>query len=275
VDDKTWCNVINGHFVIIGLAVEDPEFVFFECLREEKDVVKGVLRDYFRLDMDVTKLYSEWEGRDIVFKKLSKPTGGIRVLRVDPWECLLSFICSQNNSIVRILKMVSALRQLFGELLFVLDCGEGKSVNLYSFPGPEAFLVDGDVESRLRENGFGYRAKYFVPVAQQIQTVDTLFSLRHQSYETVTDYLQTLPGVGPKVADCVALYSLDQLGAVPIDTHILKVALSHYVVGAGWREKSMTPGMYRKISGRLREALGEYAGWAQAVLFIGQLNVVK
>lgn len=276
LDDRSWCNIINDHLVILSynLDFEDDEWVYFECIGEHRDTVRFILRDYFRLSVDLSSLLVQWESRDLTFKRILKPEG-VRVLRIDPWECLLSFICSQNNAIYRITNMVMSLKTIFGRVMYTIIAQDGSSVDLYSFPEIAVFsaMQDQHLEQVLRKHGFGYRAKYFGPVARRVNNHQTLLDLRNQDYETVVEFLVSLPGVGPKVADCVALYSLDQLSAVPIDTHILKVALSHYNITNNG--KSMTPAVYKKISKRLREGLGEFAGWAQAVLFVSQLAVFK
>lgn len=150
---------------------------------------------------------------------------GIRVLKQDPLEALIAFICSSNNNIKRISLMMNRLCRHFGTHL----CTYG-GVEFYSFPTLES-LADGNAESTLRELGFGYRAKYVSSAALYIlenRSKDWLESLCHVDYHEVWDLLQEVPGVGPKVADCVCLMGLGKYEAVPIDTHMIQVAMRQY-----------------------------------------------
>ena len=259
---SAWCNMVMDHLVIL---YADDENVYFKTASEDVETVRDILRDYFRLDEDAEALLNMWASKAKTLARYKMSTGA-RVLRIDPWECLLSFICSQNNAIYRILKMVQTLKREFGTLVCTVRYGD-ESVEVFSFPQIEQFLGS-DTEARLRSLGFGYRSKYFKAAAEYIQSVDELYKLRGQPYDSVTDYLLKIPGVGPKVADCVALYSLDQLEAVPIDTHMLKIAKEHVKVST----KSLTLKTYRTLSKHLQELFGQKAGWAQVFLFVGSLK---
>jgi N-glycosylase/DNA lyase len=182
-------------------------------------------------------LYSQWSSSDPNFKKKAPNFTGIRILRQDAWEALISFICSSNNNIVRISQMVEKLCANYGDLVGIID---GRAY--HDFPAPEALTGD-DVETRLRGLGFGYRAKYIyqtaVIVAKQREN-GWLDSLRNpespafgvqpapggemhpegrEGYRNAHEKLLELQGVGPKVADCVCLMGLGWGEAVPVDTH--------------------------------------------------------
>jgi N-glycosylase/DNA lyase len=138
------------------------------------------------------------------------------MLRQDPWENLVSFICSSNNNISRIGQMVDKLCINYGKHL-----GKLGEVEYYDFPPPSALTVAG-VEAKLRELGFGYRAKYISNTAKIVvdeRPKGWLDGLRKVEYKEAHAALLELSGVGPKVADCVCLMSLDKMEAVPVDTH--------------------------------------------------------
>ncbi|KZO97918.1 DNA glycosylase, partial [Calocera viscosa TUFC12733] len=248
----------------------------------EADSTLAWLTSYFQLPIDLPALYARWSSTDPAFARLSsRPAlAGIRVLRQDPWECLLSFICSQNNHISRITKLVHALPEEYSDVLVEHDHPlGGEQVAYRPFPGPEA-LASPEVEPRLRELGFGYRAKYIqgtaaALVARASGTKHTprewLGALRLLPLPEARAALLALPGVGPKVADCVLLMSLDQPGVVPVDTHVLQIAVRHYGLRAG-KGKGMTPALYAAIGERFAQVWGEYAGWAQGVVFAGDLR---
>jgi len=229
------------------------------------------LKDYFQFDIDVSKLYEEWSEKDKNFSKLKTNFSGIRMLRQDPVENLFSFICSQNNNISRISKLVDKLCENYGSVVAEVD-GE----KYFSFPETSALARPG-VEEELRGFGFGYRAKFIHETAKQIinNTEDGgeqwLYKLREMSYEDAHGQLLTLPGVGPKVADCVCLMSLDKPGAIPIDTHMWQIAARDYLPHLR-AMKSVTDRAYKEIGDCFRGLYGEYAGWGHSVLFSADLK---
>ncbi|KAF7305074.1 N-glycosylase/DNA lyase [Mycena kentingensis (nom. inval.)] len=234
------------------------------------------LRDYFSLDVDLVALYAQWQARDPVFSKVGARFSGIRILRQDPFENLCSFICSSNNNISRISKMVNALCTGFSPQLLTHD---GHAY--HPFPSP-AVLAAPNVEAKLRDLGFGYRAKFIQKTAQML--VEThgesdnaekfLVGLREKDTDTAREELLKLMGVGRKVADCVLLMSLDKKDVVPVDTHVFQIAVKHYGLRASLTSKpNMTPKLYADINSLLVQKWGDYSGWAQSVLFTSDLKV--
>ncbi|KAF8424692.1 8-oxoguanine DNA glycosylase [Tirmania nivea] len=235
---------------------------------KENDDTESVLRDYFNLSVDLTKLYKTWSEQDPVFMKKAPKFMGVRMLRQDPWENLISFICSTNNNISRIGQMVEKLCVNYGPKL-----GELNGIEYYDFPPPEKLAAAG-VEQKLRDLGFGYRAKYIATTAQVIaheKSLEWLHGLRKEPYKVAHEALLELSGVGPKVADCVCLMSMDKAEAVPVDTHVWQIAIRDYKFGKG-KLKSLTPATYWAIGDHFRELWGKEAGWAHSVLFTADLR---
>ncbi|XP_054770057.2 N-glycosylase/DNA lyase-like [Lytechinus pictus] len=230
---------------------------------------RDILRDYFQLDMNLGELYNQWQKADKNFSKVSQGFPGVRILRQDPVENLISFICSSNNNIARITGMVGKLCQEFGDEVGVLD-----GVSWHSFPSLAALSGKG-VEEALRKMGFGYRAKFISHSAQMMTKdlggEDWLRGLRGQPYLEAHSELMKLPGVGAKVADCVCLMSLDKRGAIPVDTHVWQIASRDYIHTLQ-KTKTLTDRTYRQIGDFFRELFGEYAGWAHSVLFSADLK---
>ncbi|XP_029994908.1 N-glycosylase/DNA lyase [Sphaeramia orbicularis] len=228
-----------------------------------------MLRDYFQLNVKLSDLYRQWGAADPHFKQIAGVFSGIRMLRQDPTECLFSFICTSNNHISRIQGMVERLCQALGAPLCQLD-----ETSYHDFPSLSA-LADSSVEARLRDLGFGYRAKFLQQSAKQIldnHGAQWLEGLRRVPYPEARDALRTLPGVGTKVADCVCLMSLDKTEAVPIDTHVWQIAKRDYRYAAGNGQKTITDKLHRDIGDFFRKMWGPYAGWAQSVLFCADLK---
>jgi N-glycosylase/DNA lyase len=177
------------------------EFRAYSKSSLNKEKAELELRDYFRLNEDLTSLYSEWSQKDTKFdekvKLYPEVLGGIRVLRLDPVENLFSFICSSNNNIKRITQMVSNMCIHFGAKIGKVD-----NVEYYAFPTIDR-LAQKDVEEKLRKLSFGYRAKFIYQAAQHIQQNHKdskfLFELREKPYNEVVTELIKIPGIGKKV----------------------------------------------------------------------------
>ncbi|KIJ41267.1 hypothetical protein M422DRAFT_31857, partial [Sphaerobolus stellatus SS14] len=252
------------------------------------------IQDYFSLSTNLVGLYTEWARHDPVFARVNfrGRFEGIRILRQDPWECLISFICSQNNHISRISKMVQSLCTHFSPALSIPPHASPSTPTSHSqtstpltyhpFPPPTS-LASPSVSSTLRALGFGYRAEYIQRTAQML--VDAhgadegpekfLRGLREVDTAEARAALLEFMGVGRKVADCVLLMSLDKHDVVPVDTHVHKIAIKHYGLRGspgGEKKVAMTPKLYDEVQMKLAGVWGAYAGWAHSVLFTSDLK---
>lgn len=231
---------------------------------------EDLLKKYFRLDFDLESNYKQWRSAHEHFASKEDRYENIRQLDIDCVENLFSFICSQNNHISRISSLVNKLCSNYGDLICELD-----GQKYYAFPKLENLASDG-VEENLRELGFGYRAKYIKRSAAEIIEKGGLKwfqKLIEMPYEIAHKELMTLSGIGPKVADCICLMSLNHLSAIPVDTHVIQIA-KHYLPEVE-KMKSMTPTLYKKIGDEFRKIYGENCGWAQTVLFVAELGSFK
>ncbi|KDQ17927.1 hypothetical protein BOTBODRAFT_29239 [Botryobasidium botryosum FD-172 SS1] len=270
-----------------SLFTEDGDGPAMETSERElrEDATLLWIRDYFQLDIDLERLYDDWSARDPVFKAAAGRFGGIRILRQDPWENLVSFICSTNNHISRITSMVENLCIHFTSAIVShpppsasTPAPDDESLIAYHpFPTPRA-LSHPSTEATLRNLGFGYRAKYIQKTAALLcETHDDpckwLMGLRNIDKEAARLELLKLHGIGPKVADCILLMSLNQPAVVPVDTHVYQIAVKHYGFrGTSGKPSSMTPKMYAQIAEKLASVWGSYAGWAHCVLFTADLK---
>ncbi|KAK3311133.1 DNA glycosylase [Chaetomium strumarium] len=259
----------------------------------EKDDTYSLLHSYFALSHPLSSLYTQWAASDTNFARRAPAFTGIRILNQDAWEALVAFICSSNNNISRISQMVQKLCIHYGPYIGTIE-GEP----FHDFPGPEA-LLGSHVESHLRHLGFGYRAKYIAETAcilSKFKPAGWLLQLRNPAcpafdvlgekygtpdikaaagpatYRAAHDALLELPGVGPKVADCVCLMGLGWGEAVPIDTHVWQIAQRDYSFGKGSKTKTLNKAMYDAVGDHFRSLWGTQAGWAQSVLFTANLK---
>ncbi|KAJ4916347.1 N-glycosylase/DNA lyase OGG1 [Raphanus sativus] len=228
------------------------------------------LLDFLNAEISLAELWSDFEVKDPRFGEVAKRLRGARVLRQDPLECLMQFLCSSNNNIARITKMVDFVSSLG------LYLGEVEGFEFHQFPS--LVRLSRVSEDELRKAGFGYRAKYITGTVSALQSKpgggdEWLMSLRKLDLQDAIAALCTLPGVGPKVAACIALFSLDQHSAIPVDTHVWQIATRYLVPDLAGAK------LTNKLCSRVAEAFvskyGEYAGWAQTLLFIAELPAQK
>ena len=148
---------------------------------------------------------------------------------------------------------------------------------VYAFPTVEQLCVA--TEEELRALGFGYRAKYIVKSAELLRAKggrEYLLGLRASGRAEAKAALLEFAGVGPKVADCVALFCLDQTDCIPVDVHVWRIACRDYDEdGSLARAKSLTPAVYEKVGDKFRARFGDFAGWAHSLLFAAELPKLR
>jgi N-glycosylase/DNA lyase len=178
---------------------------------------------------------------------------GMRLVRDPPFACLISFICSAQMRVARIHEMQRRLAREYGETVSV----DGRQY--HAFPTPNRLAAA--TESALRELKLGYRAPYVQRTAEMVADGEAHpVKAADLDYEAARDYLTRFVGVGDKVADCVLLFSLGFLEAVPLDTWIQTAIADHY--------PDCDRGSYRETSRAIREQFGgRYAGYAQTYVF--------
>ena len=416
-DLPMWVAVLEGCPVVIKQD-KARDTTLFANLLSDSVKQKDEMQDYFQLQYDLEGLYTTWSAGCPRMSTVCNALHGVRVLRQEPWECLISFICSSNNNIKRITLMLDRLRRTYGNYIcsvkqVVRASGDkGESVVDYEIVKEEcppviSFDADGNMldplesvaatpgdtstntdvvhlfsfptvtslaqteEAQLRALGMGYRAKFIKGTAAKvIELGDSpwLYSLRtdtrpikanggdsstaanivtmkqepqdmegtyleeqkdvtvmkekgeHAAVKTINKYqhaspfqddiqgikqeplaerkkrspskkvkaeapllshrlyvndqLQLLPGVGRKVADCVALFSLDQSGSIPVDVHVWEIAVRDYQASL-MTTASLTPTIYEEVGDLFRNRFGTHAGWAHSVLFAAELPEFK
>ena len=200
---------------------------------------------YFDLERDYASLQKAY-ATDRFLREGIAYASGLRVLAQPPFETLITFIISANNNVGRITRIVDALCACFGMPL------EGG----FDFPSPQALASAS--EDALKHCGAGYRAAYIKGAASMVADGFCLDALAHMPYEAARMALTALPGVGLKVADCVALYGLGFMQAFPYDVWIRRVLKSIY----GYT--GTTDAQMRRF---VDTKFGPFAGIAQQYLF--------
>lgn len=234
--------IAHGRYMEISQTGED---ICFACTQEEYD---DIWRRYFDLDTDYAGIIESIDTADPYLAAAAAFGKGIRILRQDLWEMIVSFIISQQNNIRRIRKCVSLLCEKYGE-----EKTADNGAEYYDFPTPQA-LADAKLEDLYACN-LGYRSRYIYETANSVRRGDVdLDRLPQMDYLTAREELLKLCGVGGKVADCVCLFALHKTEAFPKDTHINKVLAARYPDGFPF------------------ERYGNYSGILQQYIFYYDLN---
>lgn len=211
-----------------------------------------IFYDYFDLSRNYKEVMEELS-KDEVMKRATEYGKGIRILNQDRFETIISFIISANNQIPRIQKAIEKISEMYGDYL-----GEDEKRKYYSFPSPDQLALAKPED--LREFArVGFRDKRIVEASKLIASgqVD-INKIQDMDLEDARKELQILPGVGPKVADCILLFAFDRKESFPVDVWIKRVMEELYL-------KEVTP--KSKIAMRGREVFGKNAGFANQYLF--------
>lgn len=213
---------------------------------------EGFWREYLDIGRDYGAVKTELS-KDSVMLRAIKEGEGIRILRQDKWETLISFIISQNNNIKRIKGCIDSLCRRFGRY-----AGEYRGKKYYDIPSPDVLAELS--ESDLAPCRLGYRDKYLIETAKSIclDNGEKLFSLSDASEKEAFLYLTGLCGVGPKVASCIMLFSMGKYASFPIDVWVKRAMNRFY----GIDESDI-----KAIAAYAAEKFGGYGGFAQQYLF--------
>lgn len=235
---------------VINVKKDGDEVIIDNC---SIDDFNDIWHRYFDFDRDYVSLRKELSLVDDHLLAATEFAQGLRILRQDVFEMVISFIISANNQIPRIKKAVDFLSELCGEPIGVY---RGKM--RYAFPSVEAIANISD--ENLAAIKIGFRAPYIVKSSRMILDgqVD-LKSLDKLEYEEACKELVRLVGVGPKVADCILLFGNARDIAFPVDTWVIKFMNEYYLEES---DKNMN-----RIKKRGIEIFGEKAGFAQQYLF--------
>lgn len=219
------------------------------CQPDHLPGIESALASYLDAEGDQARLADDLPWRsDAFLREAMGRFPGLRILGQEPDEALLGFLCSSNKQIVQIRRMVSALAETLGEEV---------APGFRTLPSWQRLAKAG--EAQLRGCGLGYRAAFVQGTAARLaENPGWPRDLAGKSTAEAEAWLAELPGVGPKVASCVALFGLGRLDAFPVDTWIGKILTEGYGLG-GWRTEALAR------FGRAH--FGPAAGLAQQFLF--------
>ncbi|OGO79281.1 MAG: 8-oxoguanine DNA glycosylase [Clostridiales bacterium GWB2_37_7] len=245
--DDSYTGVAYGKVLNVKSDYDHGTVVLNNTTRED---FEEIWYSYFDLGRDYGSI-KEALAQDEILKSAIEYGRGIRILNQEPWELLISFIISANNNIPRISKSIDALSQMFGEAIKY----SGKLY--YSFPAVNKL---GQAElKQIDMCGTGYRCKYLYQTSRMINSGEIdLEAISKLRTEEAKKELLRLSGVGPKVADCILLFSMQKHDTYPIDVWVKRVTEHFYI----HRDVSMM-----QIQEFAKERFGKLAGFAQQYLF--------
>lgn len=221
------------------------------CFSCGEDEVKRQWFPYFDVGFPYGKIKEQIDEADKFLKAAVQFGHGIRILRQDLWEMIISFLISQNNNIKRIKNSIEALCREYGK-----KCIAENGRDYYAFPTPEELseATEGDLHSL----GLGYRDKYIAAMAKRCCNTEGkswLKEIEAMSGEEALEALMKEYGIGRKVADCICLFGLYHIDAFPMDTHIKQIL-------SGWYPNGFP---FQRYEG--------YAGILQQYMFYYKLNM--
>ena len=252
MEDGSYTGIIKDGVINIKKNNEEIK-INGKCNRD----LKTVVTEYFDLERDYKEIKKELIKIDEYMKKSIEHGKGIRILNQDLWETTISFIISANNNIPRIKGIIERLSQKYGEPI------EFQGKTYYTFPTPEQ-LKDVTVEE-FRKLGLGFRdIRLYETTHMILENKVNLEELKqNKNTEEVRNQLLTLSGVGPKVADCILLFSdLKRFDVFPIDVWVRRVMNELYI-----KKDDETKVSKKEIEKIAEEKFGDLKGIAQQYLF--------
>ena len=234
-----------------------------DVLRIDKN---GIIKSYQNLKID---FFRKNDSLDNVIKSISKDKTvkitvkkylGLRILKQDSFQCLISFIISSNSNIQKIKTNLENISKKFGTKI------KFENQEFFLFPKPEKLSKVSINE--ITSCGVGYRAKFIKDAANMIFSKEIDFdSLKKSKYFETKESIRSIPGVGNKVADCVMLFSLNKLEAFPLDRWMIRILEKYYRNEFYLETKTITEKQYDILHEKIVNHFGPYAGYAQQFLF--------
>lgn len=255
-DDGSYTGVVKNN--VLNVKKEENSIIIKGMC---EDNLEELCKDYFDLDTDYQKIKNKLSKLDNNLRVSIKYGNGIRILKQDIWEALISFIISANNNIPRIKGIIERISKEYGEEI-IWD-----NKKYYTFPNTEQ-LSNASV-SDLRKLGLGFRdVRVFETcrlINQNIISIEELEMIKN--IDELKEQLLRFPGVGPKVADCIMLFSMKKLKVFPIDVWVKRVMTELYGDEIRKLKNTNTIISNKQILEYAQQYFGNLAGVAQQYLF--------
>jgi len=227
---------------------------------------KGVIQTYSKKNNDFFRKNDDLEiiltslSKDKITKQAIEKYNGLRLIRQDPFQCLISFIVSSNSNIQKIKSTLENICKTFGEKIFFDE------MEFFLFPKPQT-LAEATIKE-IKKCGSGYRSEFILEASKMISSNQIDFDyLKNCHYYEAKKIISKIPGVGNKVADCILLFSLEKLDAFPLDRWMIRILTKYYPQIFELTTKSITDKQYALLHEKIVKYFGPYCGYAQQFLF--------
>lgn len=241
---------IIAHGKLLNISQTNDKIIFYPCTINE---FENIWINYFDLNTDYLQIKKILSHSDNILAKAIKLCGGIRILNQDKWECLISFIISQNNRIPQIKKVIENISNMFGSKI---------NDQYYTFPTRSQLL--NATQENLQNCKAGFRSKY---ILDAIKSEINLENLSNLSTQDIKNTLMKIKGVGNKVADCSLLFSFGRREVYPTDVWIKRVTQEIY-----FNNKDVS---INQIHNFAKNKFGNLAGYSQQYLFHYARNIKR
>lgn len=250
-NDGSYTGVFKNN--VLNVKKENNKIIFKGICSD--NIIK-VINDYFDFNTDYNKIKKELSNVDEYLKESIEFGSGIRILNQDLWETIISFIISANNNIPRIKGIIERISKKYGNKI------EWNNQEYYTFPTPKE-LSEASIED-LRALGLGFRDKRVYDTTKIILNNELSLKelIEEKDVNILREKLLTLPGVGPKVADCIMLFGLKKFEVFPIDVWVRRVMNDLYI-----KNEDETKVNKKEIEKLAVEKYKNLAGLAQQYLF--------
>ena len=256
-----YSTVLNGNLIHMRQNDDGVEY------ESDSDAdLNGLLHSYFRLDDDIDSIYADISSRCEKINQLVKECPSLRIMRQpDPWECMVAYICSRRVTPPRITERVERIAEKLGDKV------ELNGDVRYTFPVPKKFLNAGEEVLAGLKLGLRDVPGYIIAAAKRIRDGGLdLAGLDQLPYGEARLQLMGCKGVGSKIADCVALFSLGKTEAFPVDSRVRKAVATQYFP---WLEKQLEKQSDKsKFDDSIviwaQERFGKYAGYVNQLLYM-------
>ena len=255
--DGWFSGVVQGQYIQVRKVREG--LLEFRGQPGPDTEIARILKTYLRLDEGnkIAAIYADLSKKDGKVAELIANYPGLRILRQEPWECLIAYILSAQSPIPRIERNVKALADRFGDPIVP---------GVQAFPKPRQLAAAKPEEISQKLVGF---KRYAISISKTAKEVDDgrldLDVLARMDYAQARKRLKQCYGIGDKIADCVLLFSLDKPEAFPIDRHIGRALVKHCF--PGYKDTQLRP---LQVQGQ--KCFGPYAGYAGQFLFYEEMR---
>ena len=257
--ENSWYGTYGNH--ILKFTITDKQVEFYSTPKFD-----NWQHFIFRLDDNIQEIFANFSNDSILLNLLEK-YGGLRLIRQDPYQCMISFACSSNTNISMIRMMLKNLSRKFG-IKKEID-------NKIFFTFPTMENLNKASINELCSCSVGYRAKAIKSIAEKVVTgALTVDELYRSNYDEARKILTSVYGIGNKIADCILLFSLEKTEAFPIDVWMGRAIFKYYhklinkrnstIINAN---KKLSDNQYSILSEIMRNHFGKYGGYAQQYLF--------